>query len=264
VTLPTKHFFKRGQTANAIVLGSNEEPHTVYAAGSSLLYRRRLPGGWSAPVVVATDAAPIHPQLAADADGDLHLAWLDDVPGDARIRYASRTAAGWSEPETVAEQGVDEDGVLGNDNLDQGPSIVVSAAGVPYVLFLSCCAPDASYVRVKYRSGGGWALDSPSELFAHTPQIYGRGQDLYVFLGHDAEIRFGYAYRFTGAPWSAYKPLTTLAQGRLDGSASVRWDPARETNAGVIDVAFFDEDDGETGEFLPRLYYMAVLPAIAP
>lgn len=264
VTLPTKHLFRRGQTANAIVLGPNDEPHIVYAAGPSLLYRRKIQGGWSPPVVVANDSAPLHPQLAAAADGNLHLAWLDDVPGDARIRYATRTAAGWREPETVAERGADEDGVLGNDNLDQGPSIIVSAADVPYVLYLSCCAPDTSHVRVKFRSGGEWALDAPSEQFAHTPQIYGRGRDVYVFLGHDAEIRFGYLYRLNGMAWSAYKPLTTLAQGQLDGSASVRWDPARETNPGIIDVAFFDEDDGDTGEFLPRLYYMAVLPTRVP
>jgi hypothetical protein len=211
-------------------------------------------------VLVATDTRPLHPQLAADAGGNLHLTWLDDVADSARIRYVRRTSAGWGEPETVAAQGASEGSVLGNDNLDQGPSIVVSA-GVPYVLYLSCCGPDASFVRVRHRSAGAWDLDGLPDLFAHTPQIYSRGADLYVFLGHDADIRFGYVYRLAGDPWSAYRPLTTVAQGRLDGSASVRWDPARETNGRIIDTAFFDEDRRDTGEFLPRLYYMAVLPA---
>jgi hypothetical protein len=103
----------------------------------------------------------------------------------------------------------------------------------------------------------------PLDLYAHTPQVYGAGQDVYAFLGHDDRIRFGFAYHLDGRPWSAYIPLTTEAEGKLDGSASIRWDPLRETNANVIDTAFFDEDRLGNSTWLPELYYMAVLPGEA-
>jgi hypothetical protein len=97
-------------------------------------------------------------------------------------------------------------------------------------------------------------------MYTHTPQIYGRGDDIYAFLGHDVNINFGYAYHLAGNPWSSYIRLTTVQD---DGSVSIRWDPARETNAGVIDTAFFDENS--TGSnWQPEAYYMAVLPSSPP
>ena len=44
----------------------------------------------------------------------------------------------------------------------------------------------------------------------------------------------------------------------------MRWDPPRETNPNVIDATFFDEDIGDTGDFLSRIYYMAILPSGTP
>jgi hypothetical protein len=250
------HAFRRAQTANALILDDDDVPHVVYTAGSSVLYRNRIGGSWSAATTVATGSSPIHPQLAAEPNGDIHLAWLEQASGNPTIRYAKRTAGTWGAAETVAA------GVLSNDNLDQGPSIILNESGTPYVLYMSCCAPDTTYVRVKYKSAGSWVFDTmPTDLYAHTPQIYGRGNDIYTFLGHDDEVRFGYAFHLTGEPWAPYQPLTTLAEGRLDGSASVRWDPVRETNANVIDAAFFDEDKRDDSTWLPELYYMGVLPS---
>jgi hypothetical protein len=125
------------------------------------------------------------------------------------------------------------------------------------VLFLN----GSDFVRVRYRASGGWRdLSPPGNVYAHTPQIYARGHDVYVFLGHDDDIRFGYVAKLSRRPWSPYRPLTTIAQGTLDGSASVRWDPLHETNRRVIDTAFFDEDRNDDSSFLPALYYMAIKP----
>ena len=247
------HSFRRAETANTLVLDRAEAPHVVYTAGNSVLYRNRVAGSWSAPEVIATTTAPIHPQLAADGDGNLHVSWLDQS-SPPRIRYAKRNAGAWGPAEVVADGDV-----LSNANLDQGPSIVVTQSGVPVVLYVS--ALPASAVRVKYRSTTGWALDAiPSDLYTHTPQIYSAGDDLYAFLGHDAGINFGYLYQLAGQAWSPYRKLTSEQD---DGAASVRWDPFRDYNPEVIDTTFYDENVTGTG-FLAEAYYMAVPAQSAP
>jgi chitodextrinase len=242
-----------------LVLDDNDVPRVVYSTGTSLVYRSRAGGSWSAPVVVSTGGTPIHPQLAMDASGTLHLAWLQDGTAPT-IHYKSLPAGGsWSADETVASGDV-----LNDSNSDQGPSIVVSGSGIPYVLYVSAQKGyvNAVYgaVRIAYRSNG-WKTDAtPTDLLTHTPQIYAQGDDVYAFLGHDTSIHFGYAWQASApaGPWSSY---TTLYSGTtVDGSASIRWDPQRETNPNVIDAGFFDEDINDDKTYLPRAYYVAVLP----
>jgi hypothetical protein len=46
----------------------------------------------------------------------------------------------------------------------------------------------------------------------------------------------------------------------MDGSVSVRWDPARDTAPGVIDAVHHSEDYRGDRSYLPELYYQAVSP----
>jgi chitodextrinase len=251
------------ESANSIVVDQSNVDHVVYAAGSKIYSIDRAGTGWSAPVAVAT-GTPVHPELALGTDGVMRLAWLDDA-SQPSIRYAERPPGGaWGAPQTVASSGV-----LSNSDSDQGPSIVVTPSGIPYVGWVgdvpgvpTTSGLPFSPVRVSYRPAGSWVADNPpTDIYTHTPQIYGHGNDMYVFLGHDDQIRYGYLYHLSGQPWSSYMPLTSTSDGTLDGSANVRWDPLRETNAGVIDTTFFDEDRLDNQTYLPELYYMAVLPA---
>ena len=248
----TSSFHKR-DTHNAIILDGNDVPHVVYLKGSSLLYQNRIGGSWSSPVTLDSAATPKHPMLAFDAAGDLHVSWMQDGSAPS-VKYRKRSANGsWGQTESVANSGV-----LYNGTEDQGPSLVVTASGVPYILYLDT----ADLVRIRYRSGTSWlADDPPAGVYTHAPQIYAQGEDIYVFLGHDRDIDYAYLYQLGGAagdPWSDAIKLTTGQT--VDGSASVRWDPFRETNANVIDTAFFDEDIDDSGGFVGELYYMAVLP----
>jgi chitodextrinase len=244
----------------ALLLDGNDVPHVVYMAGSSVMYTNRVGGSWSMPVALSTGGSPLHPQLAADASGAFYLSWLADGTSPA-IDYKRRDPNGtWGATEVVASSDV-----LSNSNSDQGPSIVVTSAGVPYVLYVSAKrtwtnGADYGAIQVKYRTGSGWTFDPvPTDILTHTPQIYAQGNDIYAFLGHDTSIHFGYAYHLAGASWS---PYTVLYSGNtVDGSASIRWDPQRETNANVIDAAFFDEDSLDDKSFYAQAYYMAVLPS---
>lgn len=251
VTVPSDDAIKRSTTAYALALDAGDEPQIVYTAGDTVFYRQHVGGAWSAPLAIATAPRPLHPSAAIDDSGGFHVAWLDDEPTPS-IHYASRSPNGtWGSDETVASGDV-----LSNANHDQGPSLVVTSSGTPCVLYDS--ANPVSAARVKCRTSAGWVLDGPPyDLHNHTPALYSQGDDLYLFVGHDSDINYGYAYELGGADWSAYFKLTT---DQADGSASVRWDPQRDNNPGVIDTTFYNENSTGTG-FLPLAYYMAVLPA---
>jgi chitodextrinase len=254
----------RRETTNSIVLDGNEVPHIVYKSGSSLVYRHRTGGSWSASQVVDTPpvGTPRHSSFAADALGNLHVTWLRSdylVAADPnpQIMYRRRDANGVWAPLEVAAQG----DVQTNENSDQGPSIIVAQNGTPHVLYVS--AIGESFVQTTHRSGGVWVADHPPVgVFTHAPQIYGQYNDIYVFLGHDRSLHFGYLFKLHGQPWSPYDRLDST--GDNDGSGSPRWDPLRETNPEVIDVTFYEENLANDSRRLPELYYMAVLPSGGP
>jgi hypothetical protein len=243
----------RGRGKFALVLDNSEKPQVVYMKGTSIIYTNRNAGTWSTPLTIATGTKPLHPSLAFDSAGTLHVAWMDDACSTCgSIKYMTRSAIGtWSPVETAA--GTD---VLSNVNADQSPSLVVTSTGRACVNYVGLTG---SAVRVTCRTTAGtWSPDPlPTNIYTHTPQLYSRNDDLYVFLGHDVDINYGYTYRLAGQAWSPYKKLLTEAH---DGSASTRWDPRRDNNPNVIDTAFFDEDILKTRTWIPEVYYMAVLP----
>jgi hypothetical protein len=241
----------RGQLPAAIVLDGADHPHVVYADSTHLWEIASNGIAWTAPVQIAA-GSPSHPTLAADAGGALYASWLDSGATPA-IRYSRRGPDGtWSAPETVAS------GVLsgpGHD-VDQGPSIVVTPNGKIAVSYVS--ALPEQHAKLAIRTASGWVVDQQTvEDYAHAPQVYAHGEDLYQFLGHDVNIHFGYRAHLAGGPWGAYNALTAVPR---DGAASVRWDPLRETNANVIDASYFDEDVRHDGSFVAELYYVAVKP----
>ena len=66
--------------------------------------------------------------IACDSSDNLYVSYLDNaVPA---VKFVKRPAgSAWLAPETV-----DSSEVQTNDTGDQGPSIVVTASGTPYVL----------------------------------------------------------------------------------------------------------------------------------
>ena len=261
---PTRVF--RNWASYGLVLDRSDAPHVVYASGNDLLSRVRASRGWSAARRIASGRSPLHVQLATDAASNIYATWLDDplgAPGSTSVMYAKATAAGaWTAPQVV-DRG--SPNVLSNVTDDQGPSIVVTSAGFPYVMYLSGTTDSAgkavSTATVRYLRGGTWHDDTPPSSgyrITHSPQLYSRRNDVYVFLGHDADIHWGYLVQRAGRPWSRYGVLDSA--GEMDGSASVRWDPRRDHGPSLIDAVHHDEDYRGDGSYLPQLYYQAVRP----
>jgi hypothetical protein len=258
---PTRVF--RNWASYGLVLDSHDRPHVVYCSGDNVLSRSLSAHGWTKPVRVATGHSPQHVQLANDRRGGIYATWLDDPLGSAAVMYAQASAGGrWSPPQVV-DRG--SPNVLNDATDDQGPSIVVNRSGTPYILYLRGTLDSAgkadSTAVVRYRSGGVWRDDSPPSTgygITHSPQLYSRGNDVYVFLGHDAQIHWGYLVQRAGHPWSRYVVLDATAP--MDGSSSVRWDPARDARPGIIDALHHSEDVGTEHDYLPQLFYQAVTP----
>ena len=254
----------RRETTNSLVVDVAEIPHVVYKSGSSLVHRHRTGGTWSPPFVIDTPpvGTPRHSSLAADAQGNLHVTWLRSdwtvaSQPHPQIMYRRRGPDGvWTPAEVAAETDVQT-----NENSDQGPSIVVTQNGMPHIAYVS--ALPVSAVRTVHRAAGAWVTNHPPvDVFTHAPQVYSQFNDVYVFLGHDRSIHFGYLFRLQGQPWVPYDRLDS--SGDNDGSGSPRWDPLHETNPDVIDVTFYEENLANDSRRLPELYYMAVLPSGGP
>ncbi len=262
---PTRVY--RNWASYGLVLDGLDRPHVVYCSGDDVYARTRSSGTWSTPQLVGGGTTPIHVQLAADRASNIYATWLDNPlgePGSTAVMYAEQSArtGAWTKPEVVDKGSPN---VLGNATDDQGPSLVLTASNVPYVLYLSGTTDAAgkaiTTATVRSLRHGRWLDESPPSggyRITHSPQIYGRGNDIYVFLGHDAAIHWGVLVRRAGRAWSPYTVLDSTS--RMDGSVSVRWDPQRDGHPGVIDAVHHSEDVQGNGAYLPRLYYQAVIP----
>jgi len=245
----------RGKVVSALALSPSGKPLVVTASSAGVsAWSRGSDGSWSRAAVA--DGYGLHPSLAFDSSGRAHLAWLASPYGTASIRYASRAPDGsWSDAEVVADTNV-----LTNTSSDQGPSVAFDSARRPVVQWLDV----KDDVRVAARGdGGAWTADDPPSVYAHAPALYLRGDDRFVFLGHDSAIHPAYLSQATGSGWSdvGVFPAPAGVDGwyAYDGSASVRFDPLFDTDCTAIDATFFNEDSEQPGRVgQPDLYYANV------
>lgn len=267
----------------SLTLDANNVPHIVYASSgtsNTLRYINRIGGSWSTPITVASGTDIMHPSMVTSLDGSIHLAWLNNsIAPHAEVYYSHYSSGAWSPQELVS---AGDANVLANNNSDQIPNITTDTNNRPIVLFMDGVPMGNDYVRMRYRAATGvWTDNTPSGFsgasnsngmwYAHTPQHYTSASNgNYVFLGHDVNIQFGYQYQLggVGTNWSNYFTLDpqrnsapasgdTCSPG-TDGSASVRFDPLRDNNPGIIDVVYFDESYSDCSHHLARVFYKAI------
>jgi hypothetical protein len=266
----------------ALTLDANNIPHVVFVtsgASNSVKYTNKVSGSWSTASTIFSGTNECNPGMVTALDGTIHLAWLDNsIAAHATVKYAKYSGS-WG---TIETPSTGDSLVLAQGDHDQGPSIATDLNNLPHILYLdgTVNGPD-NYVRLKYRAAGGvWTDNTPSGAagpsspngtwYAHTPQnfISNVGDD-YVFLGHDANISpapFQYQLGGVGNNWSAVSQMdprnstnTTAGAPGLDGTANARFDPLRDNNTRIIDVLYYDENDG-TGSYPHHatIYYKAV------
>jgi hypothetical protein len=268
----------------ALTLDAGDVPHVVYVtAGISnqVNYTDRVSGFWSMPVTIFSGTNEMRPSLTTALDGTIHLTWLDNAEAtNPVVKYARSVSGIWSSVETVS---AGDTTVLSDSNGDSGPSVATDGIGRPFVGYLDGTVNGSNdYMRMRYRASSGvWTDDSPAgtaggasspsgTLFAHSPSLYvTQANDAFVFLGHDSLISpGGYSFQLGGpaASWSPYATIdprnkvnTTAGYAGIDGSASTRFDPLRDNNPNIIDLLYYDENDGTAGYLHhATLYYKAV------
>lgn len=272
----------------ALTLDNGDHPYVAFASGGATnsiqwVAKTATSGStWTAPAQIpgSSGTDQFQPSMVTALDGSIHLAWLDNaLSAHSNIRYSRFTGGAWSAAESVS---AGDTNVLGDGNHDQIPAIVTDLNSRPCVLYLDGTVSGTdNYVRMRCKnSSGSWVDNTPSGAagssnpngtwYCHTPTNYlSSAGDLFVFLGHDVNISPG-PFQFqaggVGNNWSAVNQLdprnqmtTTSGAPGLDGSASVRFDPLRDNNTGLIDVLYYDEDDGTPGySHHATLYYKAI------
>jgi hypothetical protein len=251
----------------AIILDANDNPNIAYTTtANTVVYvpSNGSSGGFAAGQTVSTGTLPIHPALAMDSTNAVDLTWVDNscnlnggcngtTSPSSIVKYAQRTPAGvWQTPEVVASG---SGAVNNNIYLDQSPNIIADSNNVPYVIYID---GTNDHMHIAHRTGTNtWVDDSPAPAsyagYVHDPTIYSQGTDIYAIPGHNGNINYGFQYQLGGAG-NTWSPFVLLDSTENDGSASVRWDPFRETDSRVIDTIYFNENSPTT------LYYMAIQP----
>jgi hypothetical protein len=130
--------------------------------------------GWGAPTRVVASVSPLSPAAVMDADGYIHVAWLEDWTGIQGIFYATNRGGSWH-----------SERVTTGDNFYARPSIGVDSANHAYIAFarLSCSDPDCdvtSRIWVANNKSGSWSVnprtigdtDLEPSLVVHNDKLY--------------------------------------------------------------------------------------------
>lgn len=244
-----------------LALDANGAPHVVTGgANEAMYYTNRTAGTWSAPVAVAPSSADMHPSLAFDATGTLHMAFYDNAAG---IFYRQRNPSTgvWSAIETVTSN-------ASTSQSDESPSLVIDSTGRVLVNYI---AGDFSFhYQLALRTAANtWSNISPTAAVAgHGPGLYIDSADnIYALEGHDLTvIQPSVEIRSAAGTWGAYSILASGPPTR-DGSASARWDLLWPGNTAHLDFANMDEagvDPATNGTTGVTYYLHAALGGAPP
>ena len=244
-----------------LALDANGAPHVVTGGTNEpMYYTNRTAGAWSAPVAVAPSSADMHPSLAFDGNGVLHMAFYDGAAG-MFYRQRNPSTGAWSATETVTSN-------ASTSQSDESPSLAIDSTGRVLVNYI---AGDFSfhYQLALRTTANTWSNISPTAAVAgHGPGLYIDSADnIYALEGHDLSvIQPSVEIRSAAGTWGAYSILASGPPTR-DGSASARWDFLWPGNTAHLDFANMDEagvDPATNGTTGITYYLHASLGGAAP
>jgi hypothetical protein len=201
----------------------------------------------------------MHPSLAVDRNGTLHMAFYDNAAG---MFYRQRNPAtgAWSAAETVTSN-------ASTSQSDESPSLAIDSTGRVLVNYI---AGDFSFhYQLALRTAANtWSNISPTAAVAgHGPGLYIDSADnIYAIEGHDLTvIQPSVEIRSAAGTWGAYSILASGPPTR-DGSASARWDLLWPGNTAHLDFANMDEAgvDPATNGTTGVTYYLHAALGSAP
>ncbi|MEW6070832.1 MAG: sialidase family protein, partial [Candidatus Thermoplasmatota archaeon] len=217
--------------------------------------------GWSEDIRISNASGDsIHPSIAVDSKGCIHVVWQDSRTGDWKIYYArSRDKGEHWEEKVVAD-------LQGSDNT---PSIIVDQNNVIHMVW-SGATLEEPYTEVYYKNstdeGNTWSKDvrltyAPDD--SHVPKIVAYGNTLHVVWSDKRSGDFEIYYKRSdgGNNWTADVRLTNavgMSQVPTVSVASpsqvvVTWTDQRDGNREIYYKK--SVDSGETWTNDTRLTY---------
>ncbi len=271
----------------ALTLDSSDHPYVIYSTSGNCAgsftnqinwVAMTASGGtaWTTATVIpgSSGTQELYPAAVTALDGSIHLTWVESsLQANANIKWA-KFSASWGTVETVAA------GVLSATDDDGTANIAVDLNGLPHVTYLvgtsqtsPCSSGCNNWERERYRTASGvWTDNSPPSSsggvpsasgawptggVGHSPSIYISSLGLlFDFLGHDSNKSPGpfETQSALGGNWTAQTIIdpcnvTTSPKGEpgCDGAITIRYDPLRDNNKSLVDLAYYKEDDGTAG-----------------
>lgn len=248
---------ERYMSKTGLALDSNGLPHVITGGkNENMYYTNRASGSWSAPVAVANSSAQMHPSMAFDRNGTLHVAYYD---GSAGMLYRNRSGTGtWSAVETISNS-------VSTSQSDESPSLVIDSAGRVLANYIS--GDSTFHFKLARRTAANtWSDISPSDVTGHGPGLYIDSADnIYALEGHDLTIiQPSVEIRSAAGTWGSYNILASGPPTR-DGSASARWDLLWPGNATNLDFVNMDETGADASHNVYAItYYLHASVGITP
>jgi hypothetical protein len=242
-----------------LVLDASGLPHVITGGKSeNMYYTNRTSGSWSTPVAVANSSSQMHPSMAFDRNGTLHVAYYD---GNINMFYRNRnpSTGAWSAVETISNN-------VSTSQSDESPSLAIDSSGRVVANYIS---GDFTfhYKLARRTAANTWTDISPgAEVAGHGPGFYIDAADnLYALEGHDLTIiQPSVEIRSAAGTWGSYSILATGPPTR-DGSASARWDLLWPGNTTNLDTANMDENGVDAqGNHNATTYYLHATLGITP
>ncbi len=263
-----------------IVVDKNGYIHVVWydwtvgewGTDEEIFYANYTNTGWSNATCISdiygwNNGSSENPRIDLDNNGNLHVVWNDDTPGewgtDQEIMYANRTATGWSNATVISD-----DNTGWNNDDSYNPDIAIDNNGVIHVvwydytdgewetdeeIFYANCTTtgwsNATCISDDYTLWNDGASRFPIIAIDNNEYLHVVWHDLTNGeWGSDAEIM--YANR-TASGWSNATCISDL-YGWNDGS-SYRPKVATDNN-GNVHVVWYDYTDTEWGTDTEIMY----------
>ena len=237
---------------------NNHIQHQAYTYDSSS--NTLTPAGDAFQVDTAGNAN--HPAIAVSpSDNSLTIAWVSQADSPTQIRTRTRASNGtWGSVESASTVPVwtsSDNGI----NIDQGPSLLIDAAGVKHLAYIqSFDASVGDYGRVHYvtDNGSGW-VDQALNVFSHDPALALSTSGHFYIIGHghpkngscQSMDDMCMVEKNANGNWGSPALFAAPPAGRsFDSSPSVKWSAVGFNRSNAVEFVFFG-----TPYDSPTLYY---------
>ncbi len=219
--------------APRIALDAGGNPQVVWRGKEGgvvgwIYYSANTGSGWSAPLNISPGmTGNNNPQIALDAGGNPHVAWIGISGSYTRIHYSEKTGSGWSAPLDISPTTIE----------NGAPRIVLDAGGNPHVVWEGWDGSLEMRIYYSENAGGGWSaplIISTGSTDKYLPQIAldAGGHPYVVWYGSDGVTSQVYYSEKTGSSWSAPLIISTTTTDNTgpqialdpDGNPHVVWE----------------------------------------